>query len=233
MSVIEVFTSKMLGVPGILLSFLVLAVLIPPAAYSQLARAAVEKPDFKVLRKGNDYEIRRYPACIVARVTVKEDPSEAMSDGFGPLAGFIFGANQPNAKIAMTSPVTMEGKGEKIAMTSPVTMNAEEGGGEEWIVSFIMPSAYTLETLPQPTNDRVVLKELPARTLAVHRFGWTGAHHHMVAHEKTLREKLAEDGIEVTGDAVYARYDPPWTVPLFRRNEVMLPVAFEGGEATE
>lgn len=229
-------TASMNFSPAILLLIALFVVALPVAAWAQLARATVEKPDFKVLHEGDDYEIRQYPPCIVAQVTIEGDPSEAMNDGFSPLADFIFGANEPEEKIAMTTPVTMEPeekKGEKIAMTTPVTQEPADSEANAHVVSFIMPSEYTLDELPKPTNDRVVLKEVPARTLAVHRFSWTGAHHHMRDHEKELRAQLAEDGIEVTGDPIYARYDPPWTLPIFRRNEVMLPVAWDDAPETE
>lgn len=208
----------------------VLAVLLLAAmpAAAQLARATVEKPEFEVLQEGDEYEIRRYPAYIVARVAIAGDPAEAMNDGFRPLADFIFGGNEPKQKIAMTTPVTMEAPsgGEEIAMTTPVTQEAAEEETDLHFISFIMPAEYTLETLPTPTNDAVTLKEIPERTVAVHRFGWTGAHHHMVKREKELRAKLAADGLETTGAAIYARYDPPWTMPIFRRNEVMIPVNY-------
>ncbi len=200
---------------------------VSAGAYAQLARAMVEKPDFEVLKKGDGYEIRSYPACIVAQVEIEGEAAGAMSRGFRPLADFIFGENVSAAKIEMTSPVTQEAKtSEKIAMTSPVTQRA---GDDAHVVAFIMPGEYTLDTLPKPKSDRIQIREIPARTVAVIRFSLTGKHAQMLEKENKLREALERDGVEVTGPPTYARYDPPWTVPVLRRNEVMLPVRWDGG----
>jgi len=194
-------------------------------AQGQLARAMVEKPKYEVLEERDGYEIRRFPAHIIARVAISGDAADAMNRGFSPLADYIFGENVPEKKVPMTSPVVQEPVSEKIAMTSPVVQ--EPGGPESTqYVSFIMPSEYTLETLPKPKSDKVELKEVPERVVAVRRFSWTGNHQQMLTHEKALREALARDGIEVSGPVLYARYDPPWTIPLFRRNEVMLPITY-------
>lgn len=201
-----------------------LAVLSAGAA-AQLARAMVEQPDYEVLKKGDGYEIRKYPACIVAQVEIEGGAAEAMSRGFQPLADFIFGENVAASKIEMTAPVTQQRKSsEKIAMTAPVT---QQPGKDTHTVAFIMPSEHSLDTLPKPKSDRVRLREWPARTVAVVRFSWTGSHKQMLKREAQLREALKAGGIEVTGPPTYARYDPPWTLPLFRRNEVMLPVRWE------
>lgn len=199
-------------------------VAIPAIAWTQLARAMVEKPRYEVLAECKGYEIRRYPACIVAQVEIQAEEGEAMNRGFRPLADYIFGSNRSQAKIAMTSPVIEESGGsEKIAMTSPVI---EEPAAGVQRVSFIMPSEYTLEKLPTPVNEKVRLIAVPERVVAVVQFSWRGRDEHMRAREQDLRDALARDGVEVTGTPTYARYDPPWTLPLFRRNEVMLPVAY-------
>ncbi|MFP4500814.1 MAG: SOUL family heme-binding protein [Candidatus Hydrogenedentota bacterium] len=215
---------KVLKIMGVVLC----AAILMSLGALQSCRLMVEKPDFRVVEKSTGYAIREYPACVVAQVTVPKDTDEPMSRGFGPLANYIFGKNVAETKIAMTSPVTSEQpQGEKIAMTSPVT---QESGAEGHVVSFIMPSEYTLEDLPQPLNDAVRLEAIPARTLAVRRFGWTGNAQAMQQKEQDLRDALERDGITVTGPAIYARYDPPWTLPPFRRNEVMLPVELEDAE---
>lgn len=210
-------------------------VALPLAGSTQIARALVEKPDYEVLERAKGYYVRRYPACIVARVEVEAPAGDAMNKGFKPLADFIFGENVDASKIAMTSPVVQEkAPSTKIAMTSPVVQEPAEGGamGTHW-VSFIMPSEYTLESLPKPKSDRVQIEAIPERIVAVRRFGWTGKHKHMVKQEGKLREALARDGVEVAGPPTYARYDPPWTLALFRRNEVMLPVLWEAPQAAE
>ena len=136
----------------------------------------------------------------------------------------------------MTSPVTQEvaneeeekaAKSEKIAMTSPVVqkVGAPEALGQAMhIVRFIMPTEYTLETLPTPNNPEVTLANREARTYSVVKFSGRGIDENMREKEKELRELLARDATTITGRPLYARYDPPWTLPMFRRNEVMLPI---------
>lgn len=197
-------------------------------AYAQMARAMVEKPDYDVLEKADGYEIRRYPEMLVAQVRMEMAPDDAMNSGFDPLAGFIFGDNVDESKIEMTSPVTQEADtSTKIAMTSPVTQEAD---ADAQLVRFIMPSEYTMETLPKPTNEKVEILTIPARTVAVIKFSGFGRHEKMLEKQAKLEEALARDEVEVAGDPTYARYDPPWTVPFMRRNEVMIPVAWPDTE---
>ena len=202
-------------------------VAVPLSASSQMARAMVEKPKFERLERRDGYEVRRYPACIVAQVTVSGGEEDAMSKGFGALADYIFGNNVSQSKVAMTSPVIQEaGASEKVAMTSPVL---QENGGTDsagQVVQFVMPSKYTMETLPKPNNPAVTLAQRGERTYAVHKFSWRGKDEQMHKKEAELRTALARDGVSVTGSAVYARYDPPWTLPIFRRNEVLLPIEY-------
>lgn len=221
----------MMRLPSVKMSILLLVLAIGTSsfAYSQLARAMVEKPRYEVLKKAKGYTIRRYPACIAARVDIAGQEAEAMNRGFRPLADYIFGNNSTDSKVAMTSPVTQEAKtSQKIAMTSPVT---QEPKGDTQVVSFIMPSEYALGDLPLPNNDAVHLEALPERTVAVVRFSWVGKDKQMRSKEAKLRQALARDDIEVVGAPTFARYDPPWTLPIFRRNEVMLPVKYEEGAA--
>ena len=213
-----------------------LFVAVPGIAGAQLERATVEKPMFELIETRDGYEIRRYAACVVAQVSVPLNAEEAMSKGFRPLADYIFGNNTAKSKIAMTSPVTQEvakeekaANSEKIAMTSPVLqeVGAPEAQGQAMhIVQFIMPSEYTLETLPTPNNPAVTLANHEARTYAVLKFSGRGNDEKMREKEKELRELLARDATKISGRPLYARYDPPWTLPMFRRNEVMLPIDF-------
>lgn len=206
---------------------------------SQTARVQVEAAKFTSLGKKDGYELRDYAPSVLAKVLMKGDPNYVMNEAFRPLAGYIFGRNEKVAspagaepeseKIAMTTPITMEanlppeeGASEKIAMTTPVTMEAAADAGH-W-VAFTMPSKYTIETLPKPTNEEVKLEARPGYTAAAITFNGWGGMERMREHEDLLRACLKRDGIEVSGNPIYARYDPPWTVPIFRKNEVILPV---------
>lgn len=215
--------------PGAATLFLIalFAVLSIPAG-AQLSRAVVEKPKYERLERRKGYEIRSYPACIVAQVTVSGGEGDAMSRGFGALADYIFGNNIAKSKVAMTSPVMQEAAAsEKVAMTSPVLQERGEGDGADQIVQFVMPSKYTLETLPKPNNPSVTLAAREARTYAVIKFSGRGKDEQMKKKEAALREALERDDVTIAGSPVYVRYDPPWTLPIFRRNEVMLPIDYK------
>lgn len=203
---------------------IVLLVAVPLSASSQMARAMVEKPKFERLERRDGYEVRRYPACIVAQVTVSGGEGDAMSKGFGALADYIFGNNVSQSKVAMTSPVIQAAVSEKVAMTSPVLQETGGNDAAGQVVQFVMPSKYTMETLPKPNNPAVTLAPRGERTYAVVKFSWRGRDDEMHKKEAELREAMERDGLSVTGSAVYARYNPPWTLPIFRRNEVLLPI---------
>lgn len=174
--------------------------------------SAIEEPRFETLRRSGDFELRRYAPMIVAETFVQGDLSEASGDGFRVIAGYIFGNN-----------VSVRGDGnEKVAMTAPVTMEA--GATERYRMHFVMPSAYTLETLPRPRDARVRLRELPARQMAVVRFSGFAGEDKVRERTNELLEWLRTEGLKPAGTPQLARYDPPWTLPFLRRNEVMLPL---------
>jgi len=221
------------GIAGLVIVGLAVAAV----ALTQFERHKVEQPDYTVLKEGDGYEMRRYAPYIVARVAVQGEADGAANRGFRPLADYIFGNNtargentEGSEKVAMTTPVIQQpAESKKIAMTTPVIQEPRENteADTHW-VSFIMPSGYEMDELPEPNNDDVRLERVPAQTLAVIRFTWLGGMDRMYKKEDKLRHALAADGIEVTGKPIYAQYDPPWTLPFLRRNEVMLPVAYGG-----
>lgn len=188
------------------------------------AMAETKEPPFKLIRKEEPFEVREYAPMIVAEVIVDGEREKAVNDGFRILADYIFGNNVPKADIAMTAPVTQQPlKGEDIAMTAPVT---QQGAGQgRWKVHFVMPENYTMDTIPKPVDPRVRLMAVPAYRTAVIRFSGFGT-------SSTLSEKtnLLRDWIEAQGEKegeapVFAFYNPPWTLPFFRRNEVMIRLA--------
>ena len=125
------------------------------------------------------------------------------------------------ANIAMTAPVTQFQKGEKIAMTAPVM---QSGTQNHWVVQFMMPAKYTLETLPKPQDSRITIRRIPGRKVATIQFSGVATERATGENEKTLRSYLNQQGITITDKAVYAYYDGPSTLPMFRRNEVMFNV---------
>lgn len=183
---------------------------------------AVEEPAFRSVLQDGAFEIRDYPALVVAEVTVTGGQKEAASKGFRLLAGYIFGGNRGRQSIAMTAPVTEAPAGEKIAMTAPVT---QSGSGHEWVVRFTMPGRYTLETLPQPNDARVHLRATPPTRFAVIRFSGVAQPSDVAAKTAELSAWMGRRHLRHAGPASLAQYDPPWTLWFMRRNEVMIPVA--------
>ena len=199
---------------------------------------ATEEPKFELISKEKNIELRRYPAFIVAETWVDGDMSEASNKGFRAIAGYIFGDNKAaggsdSAKIAMTAPVTLEpaAPSQKIAMTAPVTIEPQAGetlnmeGAKRWRVHFVMPSQYTLATLPKPNNTAVTLREVPAKTWAVLNFSGFNTEARVQQHTDELLAWVVTKKMTRIGNPQLARYDPPWTLPMFRRNEIMLEVS--------
>ena len=181
---------------------------------------AVEEPSYKLSLKDGACEVRAYPALIAAEVTVKGERNAAINEAFRLLAGYIFGANTTKQKIAMTAPVVQTPKAsEKIAMTAPVTQVAK---GEAWVVRFIMPKSYSLETLPTPNNPKVSLVPIAESKQAVLRFSGLTQEGDITKHSKDLMTCVAKHNLKASGPVTLARFDPPWTPWFMRRNEVSI-----------
>jgi len=205
---------------GLLCGFIILL-------FANLAMA-IEEPKYTLVEKSGAFELRAYAPKVLAETLVDGSLDAASSVGFRRIADYIFGNNTAhnggNEKISMTAPVTMAAESdksasEKISMTAPVTMQRTDG---KWRMYFVMPSQYTLSTLPTPNNPAVTLRELPSTRMAVIRFsGWAGE-------EKTAKQTaelmawLKRKNIVPIGEPELARYNPPWTLPFLRRNEVMV-----------
>ncbi|MDA9093656.1 heme-binding protein [Methylophilaceae bacterium] len=185
---------------------------------------ATDEPEFKLILKEDKFEIREYAPKIIAQVEIFGDFDDASSKGFKILADFIFGnntSNDGNSKIEMTAPVEMEPLSQKINMTKPVLA---EGSDNNWIVSFIMPNEFTLETLPKPNNKSIKILSLPKEKYAVIVFSGLVRESSYLEKEKLLNEFIKEKKLKPSGEIKIARYNPPWTLPFFRRNELMLKV---------
>lgn len=182
---------------------------------------AVEEPAFKIVLTEGAFEIRDYPGLIVAEVVVTGEQKEAANKGFRLLAGYIFGGNKSRKSIAMTAPVAQSPVSEKIAMTAPVTQVQNDG---TWIVRFTMPSAYTMEALPEPNDHRVQLRRLPATRFAALRFSGLARTGDVDLKSNELIAAAKAHHLQPSGAVTLAQYDPPWTPWFMRRNEVMVPV---------
>jgi len=181
----------------------------------------IEKADYSVLEKDGRFEIRLFEPCIVAETVVESDFAEAGNIAFGRLYDYISGANRKQESIAMTAPVSQEARSQKIAMTAPVN---QQRAGDKWVVSFLMPAKYTMQTLPQPIDPAVTLREVPARKMAVARYSGTWSEKRYEKQRTGLQEFIQNQGLEIVGEAIFARYDPPFQLPFLRRNEVLIPV---------
>lgn len=183
---------------------------------------AIEKADYVVIEAEGDFEIRLYAPQILAETTVDSSFDSAGNQAFRLLFNYISGANRAQSKIEMTAPVSQEASSRKIAMTSPVV---QEGSDSTWNVAFLVPSSYSWETVPQPTDERVRLRQVSERTLAALRFSGTWGEDRFRDHESKLLAMLEKRGMEPAGETVFARYDPPFKPWFLRRNEVLIPVA--------
>jgi hypothetical protein len=191
------------------------------AALTSTTAMAIEEPGFKVLQQDGGFELRQYAPYIVAETRVEAGFEDAGSVAFQRLFRYISGNNVAQQKIAMTAPVT-QSRGEKISMTAPVSQVAD---GNAFIVAFTLPSSYTLATAPKPLDRTVQIRAVPAQLVACWRYSgrWTAGN--FSEHEALLRKRIAALGLVARGDAVLARYNPPFTPWFMRRNEVLVPVA--------
>ena len=180
----------------------------------------VEKPDYKVIQTERNIEIRQYEPMIIAEVEVDGKREDAIREGFRLIADYIFGNNTVQRDIAMTAPVQQQ-ESQKIAMTAPVQ---QQSTGRSWQISFVMPSKYSMETLPEPKNDRVRLKEIMTKKFVVVKFSGTNSNENVTEHENQLMNYIESNQIKIIDSPKYAFYNAPWTLPFMRRNEVMIEI---------
>jgi hypothetical protein len=184
---------------------------------------AAETPEYEVLRHDGAFELRRYEGYLTANVRVTAgDYGQAMNAGFNPLADYIFGNNRASDRISMTAPVTA-GRAccQKIAMTAPVTAQHSQ---DEYVVSFTMPSGYSIESLPQPNNAAVTIESVGPHLAAVARFGGYFARSKAAQAQAELEAWIGEQDLAAAGEPIAAQYDAPWKPGFARRNEIMIVV---------
>lgn len=211
-----------------------LALSLVAAGCSVFGGMAADEPAFRVVERDGAIEIREYDGFAVAETTVDAPFDKAVGTGFRRLFDYISGANRRETKIEMTAPVVAEPEGEKIEMTAPVLAEPSTGtaadtaaslapGSEEsWRVAFVLPEGYTAGTAPTPTDPSVTLRDVPERRVAI--IGFPGLFRNATGEAKReeLASWLAARGLAHRGDWRMAGYNPPWTIPALRRNEVMV-----------
>jgi DNA gyrase inhibitor GyrI len=170
----------------------------------------VERARYRTVRRQRDIEIRDYTPMIVAEVELSGDREAAIQRGFRTLADYIFGNNTAMRAIAMTAPVT------------------QQGNPENWQVRFVMPARYTTDTLPKPIDPSVNLKHLEAKRFAAIRFSGSAHDAGLQRHTGRLDAFIRDNGLRPLSAPAYAFYNPPWTLPFLRRNEVLIEIARQG-----
>ncbi len=184
---------------------------------------AIEEPAYDVVRSlGDEVEVRQYAPYVVAEVTIEADATEAGNLAFPILAGYIFGKNKGEKKLAMTAPVTQAATPTTLEMTAPVTQTPLPGATGRYVVQFVLPAGTTLASAPEPTDARVTLREVPGRQLAAIRYSgfWSDANY--AEHLGLLQSALKSAGLAPVGEPVFSRYNPPLMPWFLRRNEIWL-----------
>ena len=182
---------------------------------------AIEEAPYTVVKASGIFEVRDYDPHILAETLIDGTLEDAGNKAFRRLFNYISGANHSRSSIAMTAPVSQESKGEKIAMTAPVGQQRSSG---TWAVSFMMPASYTLATLPVPDDTSITLRQVPARRMAAVRYSGTWSEKNYLDYKERLENWIRENGFQISGEAVWARYNPPFSLWFLRRNEILIPV---------
>ncbi len=188
--------------------------------------SALEEPKYSVLKEYENFEIRNYASYLVAEVDIEGSYNKTGNEAFRILAGYIFGDNQSSTKMNMTAPVESEAiqTSERMNMTAPVFSNKNFNG---YTYRFVMESKYTQETLPVPNNSKIRITEIKDRVMAVISFSGRWSQKNFEKHEQILVNDLKNEGIGVASEAIYARYNAPFTPWFLRRNEIMFEIEYK------
>lgn len=205
---------------------LVMGLIFSLSACSVFGIRTTDETPYQVLQKEGDFELRRYQAVMAVSTFVKAETFEDATDvAFRRLFKYITGDNQEAADIAMTAPVvaanSTPGAGQSINMTSPVVASEQDSG---WTMQFVLPASFTASTAPPPTNPSVELIEWPEQTLATLRYSGLWDSETFEEKSVALESWVANQGYESVSIPRYAGFDPPWTLPFLRRNEVQIEV---------
>jgi hypothetical protein len=221
LAMIQIIRSKFLANSLRLCKILSLVTILLCPMITARDTMAIEEAKYTVIEKDGPFEVRQYGPQIVAETFVQGDFEKVGNEGFRRLYGYISGENRKKESISMTAPVSQEASSEKIAMTAPV---GQERVGGTWRITFVMPSAYTMETLPEPLDSRVILREIPEQLMAAMRYSGTWGRERYEERKARLLEGIQDRGLRPTGEPVFARYNPPFMPWFLRRNEVLIPV---------
>ena len=180
---------------------------------------ATEEPDYKVVQQLDAIEVREYGTYAVAEVVVPGPAKDAGNAAFPILAGYIFGKNKGERKLAMTAPVTQAAEPVKLEMTAPVTQSSAPGG---FRVQFVLPKGITMASAPEPSDSRITLRDIAPARVAVIRYSGFWSDDNYNDHLAKLQSALRAANLVPVGEAVYSRYNAPFTPWFLRRNEIWL-----------
>jgi len=210
----------------IIMSILSLIAVSLSSACSVFGVQTVEEARYELVHKDNQFEIREYATLVIAQTRVSADYEKAGNQAFRKLFRYISGENETRTEISMTAPVIADeqaaNKGENIAMTAPVT---SEQDGDQWRYSFVLPDQYTIDSAPRPLNPEVTLVEVPSKQVASVQYSGRASPKARRAYTESLSTWIEAQGLKMLSKPRWAGYNPPFTIPWFRRNEVLIDVA--------
>ncbi|MGD0283755.1 MAG: heme-binding protein [Dissulfurispiraceae bacterium] len=183
---------------------------------------AIEEARYNVVKSSGIFEVRDYEAHILAEIIVDGTLEEAGFKAFRPLFRYISGDNHSRKPIDMTAPVSQQATGEKISMTAPVSQQAIAG---KWAVSFVMPASFSLETVPIPDNGTISLRQVPSHRVAAVKYSGFWSEKKYQRYKRELEAWMQANNFKGTGEPVWARYNPPFSLWFLRRNEILIPIA--------
>lgn len=186
-----------------------------------------EQQPYDTVRHCDGFDLRRYPAHVVAEVTVRSSFDNAGSVAFRSLFGYITGQNTSKSTVAMTAPVVQSRASQKIAMTAPVVQRSDGGGG--YVVAFVLPASMTIDTAPKPINPQVEIRTVEASLAAAKAYSGRWSQSSYDRHCDELQEAVRGEGLRPVGSPRFARFDPPFKPWFLRRNEVVLDVEQASG----
>lgn len=179
----------------------------------------IQEAKYKVVEKDSNFEIRDYAPQILAETIIDGSFENAGNKAFRRLYSYISGNNQLQLKVDMTTPVSQKATSKAIKMTAPVSQQQVE---DKWIVSFMMPASYTMETIPQPNDPKVKLRKIPSRRMAAVCYSGAWSKENYLKNKARLDTWMQRKDLVGIGNPVWARYNPPYTLWFLRRNEILI-----------
>jgi DNA gyrase inhibitor GyrI len=165
---------------------------------------ANEQPDYTVIKKDNEFEIRQYTNFLTATVETEGERDEAIGKGFRILFKYISGENNNKESISMTVPVMQKST-----------------GNNKWNVSFVVPKKFNLQNVPQPDNQSVKIINNPNLKVIVITFSGVFSNENIKENEAKIRNYIKEKGLKIEEPVIYAGYNAPWTLWFLKRNEIL------------